>query len=70
VMALYTVLGFSFACYGLCYCIGFDSKDGVKRVNIFINKNLISLMIGLCYINNHVIYLYCIKNLQNSHKLS
>lgn len=37
ILAFYTVLGFSFACYGLCYCIGFDDKDSIKRVFSFLN---------------------------------
>lgn len=48
IMAFYTVLGFSFACYGLCYFIGFDTKDAVKRVYnynyFFILKKKIILM--------------------------
>lgn len=34
VLALYAVLGFSGACYGLCYCIGFQSKDNMMRVAV------------------------------------
>merc|ERR550514_644915 len=32
VLALYMVLGFSGACHGLCYCIGFHSRDQMMRV--------------------------------------
>lgn len=32
VIAIYSVLGFSTACYGLCYAIGFRSKNSLERV--------------------------------------
>ena len=32
VFALYSALGFSVACHGLCWCIGFTSKRAVERI--------------------------------------
>jgi len=31
VCAIYAVLGFNIACYGLCYCIGFTKKEALHR---------------------------------------
>merc|ERR1711981_1415633 len=27
----YATLGFSVACFGLCWCIGFNSEEGIER---------------------------------------
>eukprot|EP00727_Mastigamoeba_balamuthi_P007507 m51a1_g3377 hypothetical protein (675) ;mRNA; r:474843-477153 len=32
VWAVYTALGFSVVCYGLCWCVGFHSKNAIERV--------------------------------------
>jgi hypothetical protein len=32
VFAVYTVIGFSFACFGLCYVVGFTSRSALQRV--------------------------------------
>jgi len=44
VFALYSALGFSVACYGLCWCIGFTSKRAVERV---VATSALTLVIGL-----------------------
>ena len=31
VISLYAAVGFSVACYGMCYCIGFNSEDALHR---------------------------------------
>ena len=34
VLAVYSSLGFSFMCFGLCYMIGFRDKDALSRVAV------------------------------------
>lgn len=46
VIMLYSMLGFNVACYGLCWLIGFDSRDALQR-NAIVSPILVSIWVVL-----------------------
>jgi hypothetical protein len=46
VAAIYSFLGFSFICFGLCYAIGFESKNALHRIIVvsFLITNLFAVL--------------------------
>jgi hypothetical protein len=59
VLAIFNCLGFSVACSGLCYFIGFDSKESLERCSVSsIVLQIIFISFRLIRLENDIIILY------------